>query len=192
MNTLKQNMISRGRSALDELWETVKQLDATELHAFVQALSSANHVILHGVGREGLMMRALAMRLFHLGLNAHVLGDMTTPPVGKKDFLIVSAGPGYFSSIAALVNTAQNAGAKVACFTAQPAATLPNNADLILTIPAQTMVDDEEESQTNSVLPMGSLYEGALYIYGELIVLELQQQLGISVDDMRSRHTNLE
>ena len=46
---------------------------------------------LHGLGRDGLQMKGLAMRLFHLGLDAHVVGEMTTPPVGTGDLLICSA-----------------------------------------------------------------------------------------------------
>lgn len=192
MNPQQQSLASQGLTALDELRSSVEQFDEKELQQFLQAIISAEHIVLHGVGREGLMMRALAMRLFHLGLDAHVLGDMTTPPVGKNDLLIVSAGPGYFSTIDALADVAKSAGATVACITAQPTAKLPEKADCVLTISAQTMADDEGENKAGSVLPMGSLYEGALFIYGELIVLELKRQLKISSTDMRIRHTNLE
>ena len=69
-----------------------------------------NRIVLHGVGREGLMMRAFAMRLYHLGLDAHCLGDMTCPPVGPGDLFLASAGPGSFSSVDALITTARDAG----------------------------------------------------------------------------------
>ncbi|KAG2296968.1 hypothetical protein Bca52824_043637 [Brassica carinata] len=49
-------------------------------------------VFLHGVGREGLMLKAFAMRLFHLGLSSHLVSDMTTPPISSPDLLIASAG----------------------------------------------------------------------------------------------------
>ena len=69
-------------------------VDPASLHALVEELASARRIVAYGVGREGLMMRALAMRLYHLGLDAHVVGDMSAPPVGPGDLLIVSAGPG--------------------------------------------------------------------------------------------------
>src|SRR3712207_7632788 len=34
------------------------------------------------------------MRLMHLGLDAHMVADMTTPPVGPGDLFIASVGPG--------------------------------------------------------------------------------------------------
>lgn len=76
------------------------------------AQSKEGKIVLHGVGREGLMMRAFTMRLYHLGLNAHCLGDMTCPPVGEGDLFIASAGPGSFSSIDALITTAKDAGTR--------------------------------------------------------------------------------
>ncbi|KAL0815784.1 hypothetical protein Bca101_072228 [Brassica carinata] len=51
-------------------------------------------VFLHGVGREGLMLKAFAMRPFHLGLSSHLASDVTTPPISSPDLLIASAGPG--------------------------------------------------------------------------------------------------
>jgi 6-phospho-3-hexuloisomerase len=39
---------------------------------------------------------------------------------------------------------------------------------------------------------MGSLYEGALYVLFEIMVLLLRQHLNIAPGAMRMRHTNLE
>lgn len=64
-------------------------------------------------------------------------------------------------------------------------------ADSILELPAQTMADDQGEKRS-SVLPMGSLYEGALFILFEVMVLRLIDKLNINSDFMRSNHTNLE
>ena len=184
------NVHDLGTAALDELGTVVRKLDTDGFATFVAELASARRIVLHGVGREGLMMKALAMRLFHLGLDAHVLGDMTTPPVGEGDLLVVSAGPGWFSSIAALAETARTAGARVACVTAQPDGGVPSGADTVFHIPAQTMADDQ--AGTTSVLPMGSLFEVAMYIVFELVVLRLRERIAETAETMRARHTNME
>jgi 6-phospho-3-hexuloisomerase len=44
---------------------------------------------------------------------------MTCPPVGLGDLLLISAGPGYFSTVVALAGEAKKAGARVVVFTAQ-------------------------------------------------------------------------
>jgi 6-phospho-3-hexuloisomerase len=39
---------------------------------------------------------------------------------------------------------------------------------------------------------MGSLYEGAMFVLFEIMVLKLRDRLGATADEMRRRHTNLE
>lgn len=150
----------------------------------------AKRIVLHGVGREGLMMKSLAMRLFHLGLDAHVVGDMTTPPVQAGDLLIVSAGPGTFQTVKALLNIATAAGAETMCITAAPEGDTPTAADHVIRLEAQTMANDQDGA--TSVLPMGSLYEASQFLFFEMLILHLRDEMGLTASDMRDRHTNLE
>jgi 6-phospho-3-hexuloisomerase len=53
------------------------------------------------------------------------------------------------------------------------------------------MADDQGAAAT-SVLPMGSLFEGAQYLTFELLILRLRERIGVSPEAMRTRHTNLE
>lgn len=178
------------KGALGDAARVVERLDAKSFEAFAQAIAGAKTIALHGLGREGLQMKGLAMRLFHLGLDAHVVGEMTTPPVGPGDLLICSAGPGDFASIAALNGIAKDAGAKTAIVTAQPASGLAKSADHVLHIPAQTMADDQ--GTKTSVLPMGSLFELSQMLVFELLALRLREIKGETAASMRARHTNLE
>lgn len=181
--------------ACKELEGACTALDPDQFDQLVREISGARKVVLHGVGREGLMMRALAMRLYHMGLDAHIVGDMSTPPVGPGDLLIVSAGPGGFSTVNGLLGVAKGAGARTACVTAQRDGDAPKLSDCVLVIPAQTMADDRADDQspdTASILPMGSLFEGAQYLVFEVLILHLRDHLDVDPDVMRSRHTNLE
>ncbi|MEM8728724.1 MAG: SIS domain-containing protein [Pseudomonadota bacterium] len=176
---------------LDELRPGLAPAVLGQIPDVAQSLGTARRICCYGVGREGLMMRALAMRLFHLGCNAHVVGDMTTPPVGVGDVLFVSAGPGEFSTVSALLDVARSSGARVICVTAEPSGPVPQAADLVLHIPAQTMAADQGAAAT-SVLPMGSLYEALMFLVFEILVLELRDQMSVSPEAMRANHTNLE
>jgi len=178
------------RAALDDLAAVFARLDERPVEAAVEALATARRIALHGVGREGLQLRGLAMRLHHLGRDAHVVGDMNVPPLGAGDLLVVSAGPGHFSTVAALMGVARRDGARTLVVTAQPSGPCPAAADLVLAVPAQTMADDRGAS--TSVLPMGSLYEGALYVLFEIMIVKLRERLGVSAGAMRANHTNLE
>ena len=93
------------------------------------------------------------------------------------------------STVTALAKVAREAGVTVAMVTAQPNGVSIQDADFVMTIPAQTMADDHT---TSSVLPMGSLFEGALFILFEVVVIRLKDKISISADVMRSNHTNLE
>ncbi len=183
--------LTRVEGAAAELRAAVSRVDPAAVEAFVADIAAARRIVCHGVGREGLMMRALAMRLYHMGLDAHVAGDMSCPPVGPGDLLIVSAGPGDFATVMGLVQVAKRAGARTACVTAQPTAPVPAACDRVLTIPAQTMADDRSDAPA-SVLPMGSVFEGAQFLVFEILILILRDRLGVTPDAMRARHTNLE
>lgn len=151
---------------------------------------NARRIALYGVGREGLMINALAMRLFHMGLDAHMVGDMTTPPIGKGDLLIVSAGPGYFATVDGLMQVAAKAGADTMVITAQADGPLARKAGHVVHLPAQTMATDQDGAA--SILPMGSLFEAVMFLFFEILILHLRDLRGVSAEDMRAAHTNME
>jgi 6-phospho-3-hexuloisomerase len=178
------------KQALEEVTAVMDRLDARAFETFARAVADASRIALHGMGREGLQMKGLAMRLFHLGLDAHVVGEMTTPPVGEGDLLLVSSGPGESATTSALLDRARRAGARTAIVTAQPGSGLSRSVDHILHIPAQTMADDQGDK--TSILPMGSLFEVSQMLVFELLVLRLRDMKGETAKSMRARHTNLE
>jgi 6-phospho-3-hexuloisomerase len=177
-------------AALDELRDVCGRLDEAAFAAAVAEIVAARRIALYGVGREGLQIKGLCMRLFHLGRDVAMVGDMTTPPVGPGDLLIVSAGPGAFSTVLALMGVAKAAGARTLVVTAQPTGAAAAAADAVLPIVAQTMADDR--GATTSTLPMGSLFEGAEFIVFEALVIAVRAALAVDPTAMRARHTNLE
>ena len=185
------SLSSIAAQASREIAEVIAKVDEAAADRFIGAIAGAKRIALHGVGREGLMMKGFAMRLFHLGLDVHVVGDMTTPALGSGDLLIVSAGPGQFATISAFLEVARKAGAQTACVTAQPDGATSKAADLVFHLPAQTMANDQAGSSL-SILPMGSLFEGVQYVIFELLILRLRKKLGRTADFMRANHTNLE
>ena len=61
--------------AAAELAGVAAAFDEAALDPVVDAIAGARRVMAYGCGREGLMMRALAMRLFHLGVDVSMQGD---------------------------------------------------------------------------------------------------------------------
>lgn len=175
--------------AIEEIRAVLLDGAAAEAEKLCDQLLGAHRIATYGVGREGLMMRALCMRLVHLGLDAHVVGDMTTPPLASGDLLVVSAGPGNFSTVSALIGVARSYGARTAVVTAQPDGAAPRSADAVIHLRAQTMADDRGGK---SVLPMGSLYEAVQLVFFDIVSILLRERTGQTMDGMRARHTNLE
>ena len=177
------------KQILHEIDQVLRQVREEEVDAFCRAILSADRLFLHSLGREGLVLRGFTMRLMHMGFATAVVGDMTTPPIGPGGLLIASSGPGYVKSMAALFDITHQAGGKVALLTAEPAALLAKQADLMVRIPAQTMA--RAESQAARQL-MGSVYEQAEWILLDAIVQRLKNTTGQTAEQIRQRHTNLE
>lgn len=144
------------------------------------------------------MLKSLCMRLIHLGLSAYVVGDVTTPPIRPLDLLIASAGPGSFSTVDAICKVAKANSATILFLTAQPDQSLSCKefATHVAYLPARTMADEVDHgsggSEVREVLPMGSLYEGAMFVLFEIVVYRLGEVLGETPAAIASRHTNLE
>ncbi len=178
-------------TALDELGAVLARVDQSHIDAACQMLAGAGRIAVYGCGREALQVKGFAMRLYHLGLPVSVVGDMTTPPIGKGDVFLASSGPGETTTVLTLMRVAREAGAKVLLLTAEAGGSAAKLADFTLLIPAQTMASDQGAART-SVLPMGSLFEGALFLLFEIMVLKLKGLIGATPEAMRVRHTNME
>ncbi|MFC3322759.1 SIS domain-containing protein [Mesorhizobium cantuariense] len=178
-------------TALDELGGVLAGVDESRIDAACKKLAGARQIVVYGCGREALQVKGFAMRLYHLGLPVSVVGDMTTPPLGPGDVFLVSSGPGETSTVLTLMQVAHDAGATNLLLTAQAESGAAKRADFALLIPAQTMANDQGTQKT-SVLPMGSVFEGALFLLFEVMVLKLRELIGASPEAMRARHTNME
>lgn len=147
-------------------------------------IETARRIHIHGAGRNGLVLQAFAMRLMHLGLDAHFLGQLSAPPIGDRDLFLTAMALGRLPSGDAFVATAKTAGARVAVISARPGSV--RNADLTIDLPAQTMADP-----MTSVLPLGSPFELALSLMCDLTAAELMARLRRTNADLAARHANL-
>jgi 6-phospho-3-hexuloisomerase len=187
---MSEDINTLAKGALADLDRVFAAMTPDALDGLVEEIVKARRIVVFGLGREGLQMRGFAMRLFHMGRNVAVWGDMTAPAVGPGDLLIVSAGPGDLPTAQALVGIARAAGGRTLLVTAQPNGELAKHVDVVTVIPAQTMANDRGGGL--SVLPMGSLFETAQMIAFELAVLQLRPRFRETAETMRERHTNLE
>ena len=166
---------------LAEIRQVLDAVDAASADRFANAIASANRVFVAGCGRTGLMARAFAMRVMHLGRTAFVAGETTAPAIGKGDLLIVCSGKGAKESLVSFMREAARAGARCAAVTAEPASPVARLANHVVVLPAG------QSRQFG-----GSLFEQSLLIFLDGLVIRLAETGGITHDLMKARHANLE
>jgi 6-phospho-3-hexuloisomerase len=169
---------------LAEMRGVFARMPADALDQFAHEIVKAKRILIYGAGRNGLVLQAFAMRLMHLGLDAHFVGQLSAPAIGTGDLLLTALSVGRLPTGDAHIGTAKQAGARVAVISARPQ--LVQGADLVVPLPAQVMGDP-----VTSILPLGSAFELALSLLCDLAVVELMAQLGRSNADLAARHTNL-
>ena len=176
-------------TALSELKAVLDSAEPDALDRLTREILGAKIVHCYALGREALMLRAFCMRLMHLGLDAHWVGDVTAPPAAPGHLVIVVSGPGDILMNRSMIQLGGRAGARVLVVTAQSDGPDPALADVVVTLPAQTMADDIASER---MLPMGTAFEIALLIFFDLAAIRLRELSGQSNDELRARHTNLE
>ena len=109
---MTESLAQLSKGALSDLGGVFAAMPEDALDGLIEAIVAAKRIVVFGLGREGLQMRGFAMRLFHMGRDVAVWGDMTTPALGPGDLFIASAGPGDLPTARTLVDVARKAGAR--------------------------------------------------------------------------------
>lgn len=174
---------------VDEIRATLAETDEEQIRALVQAILDANRIFVGGAGRSLLMIRTFAMRLMHLGLTSHVVGETITPGIEPGDLLIVASGSGQTRTTLAMVDAAKTRGARAAVITAHPGSPIAMVADLVLEVHSPITSTHPARASRQ---PPGSLFEQCLLIHCEGMVMRLMEKLGTTEEEMRARHTKLE
>ncbi|WP_067477645.1 6-phospho-3-hexuloisomerase [Actinomadura hibisca] len=176
------------RRVRDEVHASLRRADPEAAARLVDEIRAARTVFVAGAGRSGMMASALAMRLVHLGFDAHVVGESTTPALARGDLLVACSGSGDTATVLSIADVARATGGRVAAVTAAAGAPLTDRADLVLLLPeGERGYDAEETAQF-----MGTLFEQSSLLYFDAIVLALEQGSPVTQAQMRDRHTNLE
>ncbi|HEU4379845.1 MAG TPA: 6-phospho-3-hexuloisomerase, partial [Hyphomicrobiaceae bacterium] len=76
MTTINQRL----EAVLDEMRDVFARMDAGSVPRLAGSIIAAKRIFLYGAGRTGLVLQAFAMRLAHLGLEAHYVGQLSAPP----------------------------------------------------------------------------------------------------------------
>ncbi|MBI5563659.1 MAG: 6-phospho-3-hexuloisomerase [Chloroflexi bacterium] len=172
---------------LAEVAVCLRPVSTESLTQAVLLMETAPRVFVAGAGRSGLCMRALGMRLMHVGKTVYVVGETTTPSILAADLLILGSGSGRTAGLLAAAEMARQRGAQLLLFTTDATSPLAELADHRIVIPAPSLREAEGSFQ-----PMGSLFEQSLLILCDSLILRLMQRTGVDAAQMLERHANLE
>lgn len=183
---------------LEHLQVSSKKLRSEQVDGFIDALLGAKRVFVVGAGRSGLVVRAFAMRLMHLGIDVHVIGETITPALRDDDFLVALSGSGKTSFAVSTAKIAKRIGTKIAVITSYPRSTLAKLADHIVTLPGRTKIaamesylDRQIVGEYESLAPMGTLFEVTALVFLDSVVASLIVKLGRKEEELRARHATI-
>lgn len=187
------------KEIVDNVQSVSEELDPKVIKEMADLMKSSKNIFLLGVGRSGLVAKAFAMRLMHLGIGVYVVGETITPTISNEDSLLAISGSGETTHIITIAQIAQKRGAKIIAVTSYVDSTLGKMADLIVHVKGRTKIDSELNYASRQIdgkhltlSPMGTLFEVTSLIFLDGLIAQLMVEMGKTEQDLKARHTVLE
>ena len=177
---------------LEELGQTLSQVDPEETEAMIDAILGAKRIFVAGAGRSLLMMRGFAMRLMHMGFQSYVVGETVTPAITREDLLLIGSGSGETDTLKVMAKKAKDLGAKLGLISIFPDSTIGQLADYVIRVKAATTKGTR--STVKSIQPGANTFEQSLLLIGDALIIRIISRCKISGENekLMQRHANLE
>jgi 6-phospho-3-hexuloisomerase len=189
----------------ESIKKTTAQLDKAQTSAFFQQLFAANRIYVTGAGRSGLIARAFAMRLLHLGFDVYVVGETVTPALRPGDTLVIFSGSGETHSMATFCRTVKDLGGIVCLITASPESTMSRIADCVVNLGDLTgyyrgdtstfemrQVTGQYRSAASAFAPLGTMFETLALVFSDAVISALMEAKKEGAPELKGRLTNME
>ena len=191
--------------ATHDLIESVREslarvnLDQVEKMVTEMLVSTNRRILVLGAGRSGLIGRAFAMRLMHLGFQVYVMGETITPSIGRGDLIIALSGSGTTKLVVTAAEIGKTVGAKIIAITSYVDSDLAKLADDVVLVKGRTRVADEKDyflrqlmGEHELMAPLGTVFEISLMTFLDGVVVELMRRLGLTESELKKRHATIE
>lgn len=179
-----------GKKVIQEIQKVLANTDVGGIEKLVQEILSSDRIFLYALGRVLLMMKAFAMRLVQLELDAYVVGEVTTPAAGRGDLVILGSASGETETTLLIARKAKSLGARIGTLSSNPKSRIARLSDFTLAIPAQAKT--EVGGTASSIQPMSTLFEQSMLLILDVAAILLMDAMGMKAESMLSRHANLE
>ena len=172
-----------------------------EVDGLIREILQARRVYVMGAGRSGLVARAFAMRLMHLGLTSYVVGETVTPALDRADLMVVFSGSGETKTVADIAESAKGIGGRLCLITSKKDSRIGRIADCCVVIESHRDENGDEHTEFEirqmmgkhkSFAPLGTLFETASVVFADAVISRLMEIKDINVETLRGRHVNIE
>ncbi|UCH71968.1 MAG: SIS domain-containing protein [Thermoplasmatales archaeon] len=167
--------------------DILNQVSAEDIEKVKKLFFSSDRIFVYGAGRSGLVAKAFAIRLVHLGFQTFVIGETITAPVKKGDLVIIVSGSGETIPAVMTAEIACNIGAKVVSITGKKKSGIAKYADITLFISSSC-----NDLERKKYAPLGTLFEASVWVLLDGIVADLSNSKNETEENMRRRHATLE
>lgn len=197
----KQRVQDMMRLMASKIRSTANHLRDEEIDAFIQEILAADRIYVMGAGRSGLVAKAFAMRLMHIGFTAFVVGETITPAMRQNDLLVIFSGSGRTKTIADIAETAEEIGGRIALITSNRESRIGKLADAMVIIENQRdeIRDETAEFEVRqmtgehkSFAPLGTLFETASMVFADACISQLMEVSMVDENELKNRHANIE
>jgi len=165
----------------------LENVPGADFERIVRLFFDANRIFVYGAGRSGLVARAFAIRLVHLGFQTFVIGETIGAPVKKGDLVVLVSGSGETIPAVMTAEIARNISAQVIVITGEKNARITRFADVIISLGSSC-----KEPECSRLAPLGTLFEASAWVFLDGLVAELMERKGETEKSMRLRHATLE
>ncbi|HPY59483.1 MAG TPA: 6-phospho-3-hexuloisomerase [Methanospirillum sp.] len=193
-----QNMMQLMATRINSIADHISD---EEVSHFIQELLNARRIYVMGAGRSGLVAKAFAMRLMHLGMISYVVGETITPALQRGDLIVVLSGSGKTRTIMEIVQTAKEIGGRISLITSNSESPIGKIADTLVIIESvrDSIPDESMEYDTRQMLgehrsfaPLGTLFETAAMTFCDAVISRLMEITKTDESALKDRHANIE
>jgi 6-phospho 3-hexuloisomerase len=183
----KEEIFEQSLAYIQRKLQDILQVVSAEDVAKVNKLFfDADRIFVYGAGRSGLVSKAFAIRLVHLGFQTFVIGETIGAPVKKGDLVVIVSGSGETIPAVMTAEIARKMGAKLIVITERRNSRITQFADIALVLSATC-----KEPEKKILAPLGTLFEASAWVLLDSIVAELMKHKGETEESMRKRHATL-
>jgi 6-phospho-3-hexuloisomerase len=194
---------------MEQMAESIKKtavlLNNVETSAFFDLMLKAKRVYVAGAGRSGLIARAFAMRMLHLGYEVYVVGETVTPALEPGDTMVVFSGSGETVSMATFCATVKGLGGTICLITASTNSKMSRIADCIVNLGDLTgyyrgdpssfevrQMTGQYRSVSSAFAPLGTLFETVALVFSDAVISALMEAKKEDAGELKGRLTNME